>query len=551
MLPMRIRRPLLLLLALLPLLGWEAPGLARQAPPAGPAAAAPVAPVVYRVAAVDPAARTVRLECTAPLSGEVTFALPRWIPGYYARIPLRRFVSGVRGRLDDGRAVPLREDARAWTWTAAVPEGRRATLSYTVRASEDDSSRGITHVYVSDQTAFVLPVACAVYVQGEEERPCELRLDLPAGWKAAVPLAERDGGYQARSYHEFADSPLELGRIGIATFRAAGRPARVVLSGQATAGLTAMAEASRSAIEAAAAIFGGVPFADYTAGYHSGGGGGDGDLIGGLEHARSATMTFGEWFPLDERNLRGKGAVLVFHETFHAWNVKSLRPAVFAPYRYDRLPACRTLWFAEGFTDYYGAVLPRRSGFWKSNENVYAEIERAYNAYLQSTGRRRTSLRRACEVTVDSSVYGEGEGTSYYDKGMLVGLLLDLQLRSRSGGQKSLDDVMRWLYARYAAPGPGYPDDFMAAAIRQATGLDLASECHRYLETADDLPLAEVLATAGLRVTRSARGVRITESPAAAPSAQRLREAWLATGPTRARRAAFSLLPQPGAGAGD
>ena len=114
---------------------------------------------------------------------------------------------------------------------------------------------------------------------------------------------------------------------------------------------------------------------------------------------------------------------------------------------------------------------------------------------------------------------------------MLVGLLLDLQFRSRSRGEKALDDVMRWLYAATGRRGPGYPDDFMTDAIRQSTGLDLASECHRYLETADDLPVAEVLASAGLRVTRDPRTTRVTENPTAAPAPSALRQAWLAAAP--------------------
>jgi predicted metalloprotease with PDZ domain len=489
------------------------------------------APVVYTVSRVDAASRTVRVTCEAPLAGEVTFSLPYWVPGNYEPVPLRRSVANVRLHLNGGQEVPLREDSGHGSWSARIPEGAHATLTYTVRAAEGAGSRGLSHLYVGGDTAFMLPVACLVYLPGSEARPCELRLELPAGWTALAPLEKTEGGFRARDYEQLGDSPVEMGRLApgslaVASLEAAHRPLRIITNGPAAAHVETLEEVGRMALEAGATLFGDTPFPEYAMGLHAGSGGEEG--ITGLEHARAATMAFGGWYPLDDRNVRGRGASLIFHEVFHAWNVKTLRPAEFTPYHLERAPRCRTLWFAEGFTDYYGSLLPRRAGLWKTSTYFYEEVARAYARYAGSPGRRKTSLMRASEISFHNPVYGEGDGTSYYVKGMLAGLLLDLDIRSRTGGRKSLDDVMRWLYRRYGPGHPGYPDDFLTGAIQAATGVDLAPECHSYLETADDLPLRDRLARFALRLERDGDDWRITEDPAAPESARRLRDAWLA-----------------------
>jgi predicted metalloprotease with PDZ domain len=511
--------------------------------------------ITYRISHLDTAARTVRVECSVTASGAVTFALPRWVPGNYEPLPLRKHLSTFRLQVPGGAAIPLRENANEWTWHATIPDGQRATLTYTVHASEGEGSRGISQLYVGRTAAFMLPVACLVYMKGSESLPCELALQLPAGWAAAVPLPEHAGQFMAHSYEELGDSPIEMGRPGpgglvTSAATAAGRPLRVVTSGRPAASRKTLEQVSRMAVEASASLFGSIPFPDYTVGLHAARGQEAG--IAGLEHARAATMVFGGWYPLDDANMRGRGATLVFHEVFHAWNVKASRPAEFAPYQLDRPPRCRTLWFAEGFANYYGAVLPLRCGLWKSRAILYEEIAAAYSSYIDSSGRRRTSLVRASEVSYENPIYGEGDGTSYYVKGMLVGLLLDLDIRARTGGRRSLDDVMRWVYRRYPASRGGYPDDFMRLAIREAAGLDLSRECHSYLETAEELPVPERLAENGVLLTGDDKGFwRIREDPDSDATVRARREDWLHVGAaSAARRGALPHAREPGEIAG-
>lgn len=520
---MKVPHPSSLALWIALLAGALLPGRVRAQDPDAP-------PVHYRVGSIDPRSRTVRVECAPGVTGDLTFALPRWVPGNYERVPLRRYLSDLHLRLRDGRESPITEDPTTWTWRAQVPTGERATFSYTVRAYETQASRGLTQLYVGPDGAFLLPAACFVYLRGQERRACRLKLDLPAGWKAALPLPLSGEAFAAQSFEELGDSPVEMGRpagtgLSLSPAQAAGRPLSLAVTGRPGAAPQTIEAVARGALEANTALFGDVPFPDYTMGLHAGRGASD--SLAGLEHARAATMAFDSAAPLEDDYLKGEGASLVYHETFHAWDVKAMRPAEFVPYRLDRLPRCRTLWFAEGFANYYGALLPVRSGWWRTPELLYEDMADAYGAYASSSGRRRTSLSRASEITFDDRNYGEGDGTSYYTKGQLAALLLDMDLRRATAGARTLDDVMRWVYRRYPASRGGYPDGFLPGAIRQATGVDLDRECRWYVDTAEDLPMTDRLAVVGLRLVAERGSWRIVEDENADASARRQREAWL------------------------
>ena len=511
-----------------------------------PAAATPIRYHLERVPprpvgdATAPASTRVRIRVDR--DGPVTFALPRWVPGFYADVNWRRYLRNVRLRLDNGEQVPLEADDQRWTWAGTVPPGERGVLEYDLTPSEDDHTRGMSHHYHGARSVFLLPASTFLYVPGEEDAPCELTVDPEFGPAAAIPLPLKGSHYEAESFHQLADSPLDLGQVEIDRFAWRGVPVRVAVTGSRTCSPAALRNATRRALEAAHGVFGGVPFPDYTLQVHFGSGRGSG--VGGLEHARSATLAFADRFRLTDESVRGHPVNLVFHEVFHAWNIKALRPHEFTPYRYQELPRSRALWFAEGFTQYYGMLLPQRSGLWPRAQ-FYRALETSWSRYANSAGRNRTSLARASEITVSNPRYGEGDGTNYYEKGLLAAALFDLRIRSATGNRHSLDDVMRWLYQRYPVGKGGYPAEFFLQAVQGATGLDLSAEYAAWIEGTDDLPLRSYLARAGLRL----QGGAITEDPAAGSTALTLREGWLPPAPGDPKpetpRAAFAPLFQP------
>ena len=201
-------------------------------------------------------------------------------------------------------------------------------------------------------------------------------MSLPEGWSAFAPLPGERDFFHARDFDQLGDLPVEMGvqapgALAVGVTQAAKHPLRVITSGLAAASMATLEEVTRRALEAHAALFGAVPFPDYTIEMHAGTGVTDG--IVGLEHARAATLAFWDAYPLTEQNLRGRGASLVFHETFHAWNVKTVRPAELSPVPPGPDPHCPTLWFAEGFTDYYADLEPVRCGYWTRPDLFYDE----------------------------------------------------------------------------------------------------------------------------------------------------------------------------------
>jgi predicted metalloprotease with PDZ domain len=192
---------------------------------------------------------------------------------------------------------------------------------------------------------------------------------------------------------------------------------------------------------------------------------------------------------------------LASHEYFHAWNVKRIRPAAFTPYDLDRESYTALLWAFEGITSYYDDLALVRCGLVRP-EDYLELLGRSITQLLRTPGRRRQTV---AESSWDAWIkyYRQDENSpnalvSYYGKGSLVALCLDLHLRHRTGGRKSLDDVMRALWRRYGRSGLGVPEDGVERTAEEASGLKLGPLFDQWLRSTDELPLAPLLATVGV-----------------------------------------------------
>jgi len=518
--PLSLSRRLLLSTVARCLAAGLATGLAFAPASAG---AAP-APVRYRISDWNPQGRTFRVRVETQAAAPVTLALSRWVPGYYQLQSLREALVRMSATVD-GRSAALVETPDRWRWTVAAAAGQRVAVEYTVLAQDPPTSRGMGQAFVDGDSAFVLPAACLLRVVGQEQEPCEVEVEPLGAGAVAAPLPERGGRFLADGWDQLADSPLETGNLRFRSFTQHGVPYRIVTTGKPAVSMDNFTYLARRAAATVPRFFGSTPYPDYTFFAHFGSGGGS---VTGLEHARCTTLAYGGPEGMSNANFRGQPASLIFHELFHAWNAKAMRPASLTPYNYDAVPRTRTLWLAEGFTTYYGYLLTRRSGVW-SEEELLWNLGREYGRYLRSPGRRVTSLFDASEFTWEDRIYGEGRGASYYTKGALAALVLDLRLRKGSAGTRSLDDVMRWLYRRYG-PAAGYPDDVLPRAVRESTGYDLTAEIRRLTEGATDLPVPSVLADLGYRVILGDLP-RVTPLAKVSPEARRLRDEWLRVEP--------------------
>jgi len=439
---------------------------------------------------------------------DLKVAIPVWRPGTYR---LQDYPQRVREIAAAGAKL---ETLDAQTWR--VPSGGRdTTIRYRLSPDAEDV-RG---------HAFIEGPATYLYAVDHKDAPCTVRFVMPDGWKAATGLDDLgDGLFGARDYDTFADCPAELGVFDRRAFETAGATWEFVVHSDAEYDGRGLETDLRELANAHARFFGGVPFKRYVFIFHFR----DDAEPQGLEHLNSTAIT------LDSEDLsQGDVLDIASHELFHAWNVKRLRPKELGPFDYAQPVRTKALWFCEGVTQYYGDLLRHRAGL-LSEEGLFYSLAWNIRALQRNDLRRRTSVEESSRTVWDRK--DPHEGVDYYGKGMLIGWLLDLTIRVKTSGVKSLDDVMRSMYQTYVTGhakqgkgpiGTGYAEDAIAKAASEVAGCDLSEFFRRYVSGTDELPYAEVATKAGLAVRESDGDWTIKHSPDATEAQRRLIDDWL------------------------
>ena len=460
----------------------------------------------YRVEAADPAAHLfhVTLTVTQPQAGQ-RVSLPAWIPGSYLVREFAKNLQKLTAR-QDGRAVTIHQVDKA-TWQVDCMPSSPLVLAYEVYAFDNS----VRTAWLDSQRGFFNGTSLCLRVHGQAQEPHELELVPPRAyphWEAATGLEPLKTGkrgfgtYLAADYDELVDCPVELGAFHSAEFRACGVPHRLVV-----AGAPASFDAERLLADTQRICEHQIrfwhdrkrpPFKSYLFLLNV-----VDDGYGGLEHRNSTALICSrrDLPRLGEARL-SDGYVtllgLVSHEYFHTWNVKRLRPQQFARYDYTRENYTELLWFFEGFTSYYDDLFLARAGL--IEEGRYLKLlSKTISGVLATPGREVQSVAQA---SFDAWVkyYRQDENTvnatvSYYTKGSLVALAIDLTLRSEQRG--SLDDVMRTLWQR-SGGGPISEDD-IAAALKEVSGRSFARELARWVHGTQDLPLENLLRDMGVQ----------------------------------------------------
>ena len=313
------------------------------------------------------------------------------------------------------------------------------------------------------------------------------------------------GSYRASDYDELIDHPVELGDFDVMSFEAAGVPHHFVLSGRHNADLPRICKDLKRICETHADLFGGsLPMDRYwflTLAL--------GDAYGGLEH-RASTALVCKREDLPRKGVEGmdKGyrrfLGLCSHEYFHSWNVKRIKPLAFTPYVLDRENYTRLLWVFEGITSYYDDLGLVRSGLIKP-EGYLELLANSITRVWQTPGRLRQTL---AESSFDAwtKFYKQDENSpntivSYYVKGALAALALDLTIRRETAGKQSLDDVMGVVWERFGKTGVGMPEDGFEALVHEVTGLELKGFFDAAIRGVEDIPLQELLQDVGVDFT--------------------------------------------------
>lgn len=437
---------------------------------------------------------TTRVE--RPGSGPVRVTMPRWTPGSYLLREFARHVEAVTARRG-GSPVGVHVTG-VDEWTVDPGEGD-LELTHVLHAND----LSVRTNYRSDQRALVCWAATALVPEGRESGPFRVTVEQPAHWpepQCALPLV--DGRHVASDLDALVDAPLAAGPCRLADFEVAGVPHRIALYGEGDCDLETLVPDVQATCEAAAAVFGGgVPSDRYLFIFELGCG-------GGLEHASSSVCGFPVPGFATEAERRRRLA-LVAHEYFHVWNVKRIRPEALGPFDYRAEVLTPHLWVAEGLTNYYEHRLGLDAGL--VSPGRYLNILAWYLAdWEQTPGKDVQSLEDSSRCAW-IKLYRPTENTrnsqvSYYSVGALVGLVLDLEIRLRTAGERSLDDAFRSLWRLHLSrPERGFSDDELRAALAEAAGESLAEVLDECVRQPGAMDVVGRLEAAGLTVERLPR----------------------------------------------
>lgn len=426
---------------------------------------------------------------------ETNLIMPVWTPGSYLIREFERHVQDFAPIDANGNALDWSKVDKN-TWRVVSRGARTWKVAYRVYANELTVR---TNELNSDH-AFWNNAALLMYPEGGISKPSTLRVVPANNWKVATglpPVAGQPNTFRAENFDVLYDSPVEASNFKQMDFEVRGVPHRIVIDGEGNYDPERMRADVKKIVEVEVAMFGGIPYHDYTFILHL-----RSNTGGGLEHLNSTALGFRRFNFATERGWQSFYG-LVAHEFFHLWNVKRIRPDALGPFDYTRENYTRSLWVAEGITDYFGYLMVRRAGL-ISDRGYLDALARRIESFQNTPGRLAMSAEEASfnswikeyrpdENSVNSQI-------SYYDKGELLGLLLDLEIRRRTNGSKSLDDVMRTLYADFFEKGRNYtPADFQKIC-ESAAGASLEDFFARYVRGREELPYNQIFNAAGLRL---------------------------------------------------
>jgi len=463
---------------------------------------ASVSKVSILVQLEDPSQNVLTMEYTLQGidSDTLTIAIPTWTPGWYQTMPYSEGIRDLQAENERGEPLTV-QSVNHYSWRVDTGGAQTVRLRYHVLAR--DEGMGFFGVAMGPHYAYINGAAAFVYEMDSKRAPHEVRFRLPVGWQVATamdfaaqteqrPFGDVRDTFVAPNYDELIDNPIQMGRFEVREFRARNVPMRVVFASETGNILCNMERVTTDFQRIASAgidLFGSAPFKRYLFIIHLSGRG----FGGGLEHLNSTVLNVP-----DRRDLNING--LAAHEYFHAWNVKRIRPRVLGPFDYTQSVRTRALWWCEGVTDYYATVLLVRSGL-IGDRAFWQEMEREILTLENNPARERIALEEASWNVWEGNGMGYG-GLSYYNKGKVVGFLLDVTIRGLTGNRKSLDDVMRFLMERYAYPKPGFEEDGILQAINRVVAQDLSALYRRMVASTEPLPYDEVLKYIGFRLER-------------------------------------------------
>lgn len=477
--------------------------------------------LAYHVRLNHPSTHLVEVEIAASKVTEpaLDFVMPAWAPGRYAIYDFAKNVQEFVALGTQNQQLPWTKlDKQTWH-VEAHDSGGTVKVRYRVFANDltgTFSQFDSTHANLNGASLFM-------YVAGHKPDPLSLAVDSPPKWRLISALSASSGqqSFRVPNYDRLVDTPLEISpECSLDEFKEQGKTMRVALHTyeEDDTDRSVLLEGLKKIVHAEMAAMPEPDFQSFTFIFHFAPDIAQGD---GMEHFDSTQIVI-------RGNLREgvqEALETAAHEFFHLWNVKRLRPAGLGPFDYTRENYSRSLWFAEGVTSYFACLCLLRSGLWSRQQLLHRfaeqirELEREPGRALMSAESSSFTAWFYDRSPQMQETNFANSTISYYNKGLLLGVLLDLEIRSQTRGQKSLQDVLVSMYhkfyeappATYYGPGRGYEERDILEALNAATGGDFSSFFERYVRGTDPLPFAEALRGAGLEL-------RVNVAPGSAPS---------------------------------
>jgi len=494
--------------------------LAGRSPAAQASSASPLG-LEYTLRVARPTTHLVDVGIVVERVGaaDLDFVMPAWAPGRYAIYDFAKNVQEFSALGADGQPLPwINLDKQTWRVDARAAGGT-VKVSYRVFAhdltgsfSQVDSS----HASLNGPSIFM-------YVDGHKPDPLTLKIESPAQWKviSGFSTSTTDRTLRAPNYDVLVDTPLEISpECAVEQFQEQGKNILVAVHTRSEDDTehAQLLEGVKKLVHAEMAAMPAPDFSHYVFIFHFDP---EVSLGDGMEHLNSTEMIV----PSTVREGSHEALETAAHEFFHTWNVKRLRPAALGPFDYTRENYSRSLWFAEGVTTYFGYLFLLRSGLW-TREQFLNHLAGEVHDLEKEPGRKLMSAESSSfhawfyDRSPQMQETNFANATiSYYNKGALLGMLLDLETCSRTRGRKSLLDVVRLMYHKfyeapattYYGPGRGYEEVDILQALNEVSGSDFAPFFERYVRGTEALPYDATLKLVGLELHAEA-------GPGAAPS---------------------------------
>lgn len=469
-----------------------------------------VAVIKYRVSFEHPERHNFQVTVSVPAGNKDIVAA---MPGWNALYQIRDFAYRVRSMAvletngsESHAQVPEELDKQTWLLChCASLKNRPRAITFQYSVEWDDP--GPFDSQLNQHHSFLNLAEVLMYVPDRRSEPVEIQFDnVPADWKVIAELraGPTPDSFVAPDYDALVDAPVEAGRFDEFAFDSAGAHFRVAVDSRGY-NRTRLEDYLQRITGYETRLMGGAPFKEYTFLLHIGSVLEAGE--GGMEHADSTAISATS---VDEL------MNLCAHEFFHAWNVKRIRPQALEPVDYTKEQYTPVLWFAEGVTSTYAAYTLERTGLW-SKSQFYADLASQITD-LESRPARRWQSVEDSSLDAWLEKYPEynapSRSISYYDKGQILGLMLDLAIRDATDNRKSLDDVMRLMDDEYAKAGKFYNgDDAIRAAVEKVAGANFEDFFGRYVAGVDEIPYDKFLSSAGLELKPGASAYSIVEIP--------------------------------------